>query len=750
MTKITKASNEKLLRIFTLLLFACPGLYVTTQILNSPVGYNYTYLFLIKPLLGLSSSEIFFSNFHFDIEIYRNIFSNVLFNTFGYSDAAWRTFPIIVLFLTVIVVYRFLTREIGELEAILFVLLFLVSYRVFTAVSHPRYALFYMFASFLTFLFLIRGFGGDGIKNWVAFAIINFLNLTNVFLAFLFLPCVAGVSIVCIIRQVQEYGAFTQAIKRRLIYFIFFFSLSLAMASVLYYLRGFNLLENISDILLSSKVKSSLLSFKLSQTLPSDLSYQSHFLKLFYGVFFTLNFDMVHFNAGGPIGHWTYFILFLAGLAGLYKEHSKFFWFFLPIFFIPVIIYPILFKSVAPRYLGFILPFYLITVSKGFVFFFSFVAKFVRSEFLKSGFILFSAFLVFPYLIQPEPFWSTKYIRKVFGTEGLKSLNMYLSENIKPSDIILNVTRSAELRGQIGDALMLANYKTYLDGFHEQHRLDLLPSRQGKTGVWLVLKKPLEIKKLKPFYFPGGYSPKFVISGYNYFLYYGTIELPSPYEIKQDDVFTSPFWLFMKARSLQLEGKDELSTAYYKKMIEHGLNVDRAYFNLGLIYFKKKDLKTALYYLLEAIKILETPMVVPENSVTKEHRILGTNDLGMHDFREENNIRLRYLIEKKNGIINRKWYLDDLVKNSLSEYSEYYLAAGITLFDVYTLTGNNLFFKEAENKFLKALEMNPNANWENNITYLLKNKPLNFMAELKFKSFDLMGIQDLFPALVVE
>tara|TARA_B100000959_G_scaffold285919_1_gene362398 strand:- start:240 stop:2528 length:2289 start_codon:yes stop_codon:yes gene_type:complete len=755
--------KEQFVGFLFLILFTCLGFYLLFIVANSPIGHQFNYNNLVRPLLSLSNSEILLSDYHFHINVYRNIISNNLFNIFGFNKITFRFFPVSVFLLTIIVVYRFTSREIGRLEAILSALLFFISYHILYNIALPRYTVFFVFASFLTFFFLCKGFEENKVRNWVAFAIINFLNLTNTFTGFLFLPAVVILAAVCVMQKIQGYGAFTPDLRKRLKHFMIFFSASLIMVMVLYYFRGINMVQIAFEIITYGKIENSELIASLGdRDLTSEKSKYLLGFILFRGLFLLLNFNIVGGIAGGPVGHWTYFIFFLIGLSGLYIQQKKIFWRFFPIFFIPVVVCPLFFNMAVPRYVVFVLPFYLITVAAGFVFLFSFVAKFVRSEFLKSGSILLSAFLIFTWLIQPKPIWSLKYLDKVLGVRGYTAISDYLSEHIKPSDIIMNVTRSTELRGQIGDALMMSNYALSLDRFYEHHRLDLLPLRKGKIGVWLILAKPLEEKGLLPFYFPKKYSPQFVFSVHNNFLYYGTLDLPDSYEIEKDNVFISPFWLFMKARSLQLHGENTLAKVYYQKVIKSGFNVDRAYFNLGLMYSENfplvkfgGEIETAINYFQKAVKIIETPTKVPEKAKMGEYSYQTETKQGMLAFGENRRAPWRFYTIEKNGIQFKKWFIEDFAFRCC--YVNYYLAPAIIFFNKYTETGKMLFFEEAKKYFIKTKYLviksekhSYNQEWIGKINFLLKNKPLKYPLLGKFQSVDLRGIQDMFPALIAE
>ena len=739
-----KIRKDQASQVAFLILFSALGFYLMYIVMNSPIYQVFMYKHEIKPILNSSFQGLLFSDYHVRINIFKYLFTKFLFSLFGYNEITYRAFCVVVSFLIIVTAYKFSSKQFGRLEAILFVLLFSISYHNLQNIFWVKPGIFSGFASFLSFYFLLKGFEEGNVKNWVAFGIINYLNLVEITLGYFFLPVLLAVSAIIVILQIRENGSFSPSLKK-IQYFLIAFFISVAVSILHYYLRGLNLFQIAMDIIFAPQGTLSTPLFNESYV-PDNSSFYALFIKLMYGTFVTLNFDMVDKGIVGlPRAHWCYFILFLIGLLGCYIKNRKLFWCFLSVFLIPVVIFLMIFHMAVARYLSFILPFYIITVAVGFVFLFSFIVRFLSSKIMKDGVVLFSAFFIFVWLLPPKSFWSLKYLDETFDVKGLRAVSEFLTKNIKPSDIILNVTTNAELRGQTGDALVLFSYGYYLNKFKEKHRLSLLPLRKGNVGVWLVLTKPLEKTKLRPFYFPNNYSPSIVYQVNSMVLYYGKLEMPYQYNIESDNVFITPFWRFMKAYALHMDGFDPEADTYYKKTIESGYSLDRVYYNLGVLH-SKYNLTNAISYLLEAIKIIESRTVLPDDVKESNFIHFDQNKGGFRGIQGSTSMnKVRYFVVEKKGIQQTKWVKEDIINSAPSIYSEYYTATGDLFYLMYLKSGDPEHFKKSKEYYQKGLDLLPSHRKKNNIKQIMegdKNKTIGAIAIL-----NLISIHEWFPSL---
>ncbi len=201
----------------------------------------------------------------------------------------------------------------------------------------------------------------------------------------------------------------------------------------------------------------------------------------------------------------------------------------------------------------------------------------------------------------------------------------------------------------------------------------------------------------------------------------------------------------MKARCFQSERKFQEAEIYYQWMIQQGLNVHRALYNLGLMHsFFNIDL--AASFLQKAIEIIETPTKIPQNAIKERVQIVyeltdkklaatKTTGKGLRSFRVE-----------KNGITYRQWYLEDTVRKFSIYYIEYYLSLGKIFYVKYSRTRDPQWFEKAAFYFSKGLELHPNHYQKEKILELLESKSLTLDQKfLTFKVHHLKGVADEFP-----
>ena len=287
----------------------------------------------------------------------------------------------------------------------------------------------------------------------------------------------------------------------------------------LYQFRGLDLIGSVLDIVVTHEVDPKV----NADILDVEKTFYSGFIRLLYTVFVTFNFE--HGDGSDSIlgiaqGPWIYCFLFLVGLWSLYQSRRELFWSYIGIFITPIFISGMILRISEARFLALIHPFYLITVGIGFIYFFGWLKSFFKSEPIRNSIVLLCGYLVFVGLVHPKPLWGTPVYDELFKTKGIRAIRDYLRTHIKENDILLNSSPKIELLGDVGNAFNLSTYAMYLNEFTSNHRLELLPLRTGKVGLWLILEKPLENDNLVPFYFPGTYSPKIVKQVNDLYLYY--------------------------------------------------------------------------------------------------------------------------------------------------------------------------------------------------------------------------------------
>lgn len=708
--------------------------------MNAPLDPNYHDKQGIDPYLNMGSWEILFSPYNRFISIYRAVFTNGLISILGVSEVVYRTFPSVLSLATLFFIYRFTEKEIGGKEALVALFLFGISHYSLWTIHTSHYGAFYMLASFLAFYFLWNGFNENLWRDWIGFGVINFLNLTNSIIAGNFVVPTLSVALILSFLQAQKGGSSSIDNRRKIGRFAVAFSVSLMMVMILYYLRGFNFPLQIYNVVFLHQTGGIDNVFKAGDYIKA-IPFTVLLPKLLYAVFVTFNFeygDGSQILGGSPRGYWSYLCLFVIGLWAFLKKNKKLFICFSGVFITATILSAIIFKVIEARYLAFILPFYLITVAVGFVHVLNLFIKKAASNWI----VYLSAFLFFSWLIQPSFLFSATAIDEQFHTEGIRGISIYLKKNINPGDIVLNATLGTELRTEYGDALNLVTYGRYLESFKSEHRLELLPDRKGEVGIWLILTKSLDNEKMLPFYFPGNYRPRIVKSVHGMNLYYGKIDLPESDDIGKDLVFTTPFWSFMKAYNLQIRGQNQLAEEYYRKFMEYGLNLDRALFNLGLMYVSS-DVEKAISYFTKAIEELETPTQIPPDAKIESWDTYFANARGFPDPSIRSH-STRYFMVEESGVKTKRWIKEDLIKAD-PIYSKYFLATGKTFYGLYKQTDNPQYFEKALGYFAKGSHMTKKV-----AESLRVSKDKSYPTDIPVNSYllDLNGVHELFPPLL--
>jgi hypothetical protein len=732
-----KTSSRLVFYVF-LFLFIGTAIFARWNIIESPL-IQFRYDTYIKPHINSSVSDILLSDHHRYIQIYKIAISNILYEKFGVNEFTFRAFSSIVSLLTILSIFLFTKRTIGWVEALISALLFGVSYYSFITIKNPYYGGFNMLGSFLCFYFLFKGLEGNKHIHWLLLGIWSFLNITNVFLAGITLPVLFVVALIYLYRRWKFQSFSIVELKSRFYRFLIYLSLSTIAVLALYQFRGLDLIGSVWEIVVTHEVDPKV----NADNLPMEKTFYSGLIRLLYTVFVTFNFefgDGSNSILGIPQGPWVYCFLFLVGLWSLYKSHRELFWSFMGIFITPVIISGMILRISEARFLALIHPFYLITVAIGFIFLLKWLKRFVASETTRNGIVLFCAYLVFVGGLHPKPLWGAGIYDELFRTEGIRSFRDYLRANIKENDVIINTVGITELRSEVGDALNLGPYIFYLKEFLPKHRLELLPLKTGKVGLWLILTKSLENDNLVPFYFPGTYSPKLVKQVKGLYLYYGKIDIPKKRNVISDVQFTTPYWSFFTALILQNNKKIKLAKAYYNVAIKHGFNMNRVYYNLAFLNFNSKDV--ALNYMERAIEILETPTKVSDNQQVKSWKTYGNDKRGLPDLNNQIQ-KLRYFYAEKNGTRYKKWFIEDLIKAHPSHYAGYYINAIFYAKFLYSITGKEIYLKKIKNLYLRGNKLADGKLKDFLIEIPVEGKEYIFRNNL----MDLLGIYEIYPPI---
>ncbi len=750
--KFQSSPPKPSLNYIFLFIFTGIGVYIRYLLLESPIT-PYALTYKIKPNIDLGPLEIIFSKFHPELAHWRIIVSNYIYKLFGLSEITYRIFPFAISLATLYLIYKFTKQRIGENEAIISVLLFGVSYYSFWSIIWPHFPAFYFFASFLTLHFLWLGVEKKtGHTYWILFSFINFLNITNVILPFLFLPAVflAGIWLIWANHNSTSKALTFSHYKK---FFGYFFT-SIAFALLFYQLKGLNIIRNAYELIINGKFIDPILApIPGQEYFESNSSRLEKLITLGKKVFLTLNFyagDMgVHGNAGAYV---CFLGLFLLGQYRLFKNHRSVFIVFSIIIYPPIFLLSLGMNLAEERFLGFILPFYLISIAVGFCFLFSKILFFKASKNTKHATVFLSAFLLFTYSVHKKPVWSQNFLDNVFQTKGIATISQFLEKNLEKNDIILNVTKITELRGELGDALNLSSYEFYLEKFLDTNRLSLLSGKSGEVGIWLILQNPLNNKTgYSPFYFPPRFEPKLIKSSKGIFLYFDKINLPNLADPKNESFIKTPFWSFVTALYFHNQGNYTVAERYYQKMIKFGFNEERAYYNLGLIS-SKTNAEQGLNLFLKALQVLERPTVIPQKTeilsflprkTTSEGMIANTKDI-------KDSQPLKYYWQSIGQTKRKVWLKETLIPRSIEIYSQFYFTPAILSYIIFDLVRDESFFQLAKDLFTKGLRLNPYSLKAPFIKKLLieKNRKISYKDQFEgISPLNLLGIHEHFPPI---
>ncbi len=541
----TSPQKHKLrIHLFFLTIFILIGVYLRAKTLAAPI-YPFMYRFDILPHLDSSFLDLLLSEYHRTIQIYRNAFSALFIQWFGLNNYTPRIFSTIVSFCTFGLMYKFAKRYIGTTEAVLSILLIGVSYASLHHTIRPQYGGFYIFASLWTVWALFRAYETGKKFYWWSFLAANFLNVTNCIIAYIFIPALIGLAFLFWKYRILFWGNTHSENKKNLNLksFIICLVASIVLSLALYSVRGFNIPLRAYNLAFQQKVEKELANDDIVHIHQSK-SYVSAFNQLIYEVFVKLNYEYKDYVPAPGISEkiksrlWIYPSFFILGLAALFHKKRPLFWCFLAIFVLPILAIVLGSKLGEGRYLFGIFPFFLMTVAAGFVYLFSLLGYWMPTKILNQTLTLTSGFLIFSWFAHPAPVWSDRLQDEMFHMQGARAASQYLKKHVGPQDIILNVTDSADL---INEQLHFSNFELYFKSFLETHRMSNLCQRKGRVGIWVILKKPLELGQGFPFYFPKGYFPQLVKSYTHFSIYYGKINISERRGMKPQIEFSTPF-----------------------------------------------------------------------------------------------------------------------------------------------------------------------------------------------------------------
>ena len=741
--------KDRLIFFGFLVLFFSLGLYLRLKTLKAPyLPYLYNYDILTH--LQSSSWEILLSSYHHIINIYRNVVSNFLFRYFGVNEATYRIFSIIASLGTMVLIYRFTLKTIGRNEAAIGVLLFGCSYFSIFSCLAPKYSGFYMFASLATFICLWRGFIGGKSGYWIGFAVLNFLNLTNCLVAAVYMPVLLAIAGALAWSQFKTTGEWNEDLKKKVIFLGFGFFISVGLAIVLYFLRGLNLIQQVINIVVLKKVDPNLANDGVAHYQLIENIWVG--LKTFlYTVYIRLNFNLFEFPVDPGLteklnfAYCVFIFLSTFGMRLIYLRNKILFKCMLMVFLVPIVVNVFILRQPIDKFVSFIIPFLLIAVSAGFVSMFRFLDRWEGFKPFKTSAVLFSGFLFFSCIIQPKPIWSSQMQDQMFNGKGIRSVTEYIENHIKPNDIILNVTRLSSLEGKGANAIHEFDHPYYLSRFYGEHRMELLAERTGRVGVWAITTKPLEDSRIYPFYFPKGYVPKIVKKVNGCILYYGEMEIIETKSINDDQVFDTPFWLFIKGRSLHERMLFDKAQKYYNRFLDKGFNVDRGFYNLALINLPKNK-RRALKLLDKAIAVIETPTSLAMKAQIERVDLVMTLDSNGRPRAQVRNGGLRYVTSKSNGFFFREYLMEDFIYSQAKEYyGQYYFLAGILIRSVFSETEDERFFEMAKTYFMKGLKIHRKGRFSGVATRMILNKHLNLAVNISLIPIDLKFAHQEFP-----
>jgi hypothetical protein len=667
---------------FFLILFISIFALIYSRVIETPID-PHALEYKVYPNLNKSFIEILFSPWHSETAHWRMPVTNWFYSWWGVNEFTYKLFPILINLFTLILIYQWVKTQIGRTEAVIAAFLFGISYYNIWITVWVHFAEFYMFASLLTVIFLIKGWEKDGWRSWWIFAFWNFLNVTNTILPFLFQPAICFILVYLGWTRAREKPNSRKSLKLKSIQFLTTYSTSLIAALIFYQIKGVNFLQNAFDLLTKGEfVDKALLPIATKTYAFNEGTPLTNLTNLIKNTFVTLNFENHNWVMGHSFAHWLYFTLFLIGLIRLFKTRKTLFGIFISMFIPPVLILGLLIGMIHGRFLAFILPFYLICVATGFVWLVSTIGRININIPKQEAIVYISTFFLFSWVLGfPNPVWSKKFLDKSFRSEGYPSIRNYLKKNIQPNDVILNVTNFVDLNSQFGFAPTLASLPEYFKQFHKKHRLELLGKRKGKTGIWLILNKPLSNSNYDPFYFPRGYQPELVLQKTRAFLYHDNLHLSDPLDIKNDNVFRTPFWNFLKGYTLQETKNYFQASNYYNKFIKYGINSERAHFNLGLMHIPF-SYENALKEFLKVIEILETPTETPKG--VKVHTMLVNehDKAGMaQKVSEFKQPLLRYYFLNQDNYKLMYWFKEDMINKGGHLYSMFYFVPALLIYN---------------------------------------------------------------------
>ncbi len=707
----------------------------------------------VYPNLDKSFTDILLSPWHSEMAHWRMPISNWFYRWWGVNEYTYKLFPILINLCTLFLIYSWTKVRVGKPEAVIATFLFGISYYNIWITVWVHFAEFYMLASFLTIMFLVKGWEKGGWGFWWLFALFNFLNITNTILPFLFQPTIPFVVFILGWTTFKSEQNFRPKLKRKSIQFLITYLTSLISALIFYQIKGINFIQNAFDLLTKGEFVSKALSPIATKIYTfNEGSALTNLTLLCKNIFVTLNFENHGWIMGHSFAHWFYFILFLTGLIRIAQTQKTLFRVLLSIFVPPVLILGLIIGITHGRFLVFILPFYLICVATGFVWLTTSIKKIKLHKSAQEALIYFSALLLFSLVLGfPKPVWSKKFLDEMFHSEGYPSIRDHLIKNIKENDVILNITTLTELKSEIGNALTKISLPKYFTQFSDKHRMEFLGTRKGKVGIWLILQKPLSNPSFDPFYFPNGYHPKLVLQKTGVFLYHGNLDLPDPLDIQNDRFFTTPFWSFFKGYALQEAGKYDVAEIYYNKFIEHGINIERGHFNLGIIR-ANSSFENALNEFLKAVNILETPTKIPKKTKTLTIHPNEHDKSGMAARISEFKLpSLRYYFLDKNGFKLKYWFKEDLMKSSGYVYSPFYFVPAILIFNHFAGTGDKTYLNLMDQLFNKGFQIDDYSKqaieWSSALEKIKQSGKIINVPKVRFPYSNLLGVFDHFPPI---
>ena len=735
---LPRTSRQKTQRFFVhffpLLIFLGLAVYLRIKALDATI-LEERIVNAIQPLLSSNIYEIIFGPFSSYIRPWRDIFLLPLFQNYGFSETSWRLFDLIISLLLLIAVFRMVSKELGYMEACLALFLLGISHFSISQVLHPGYAGFYLLASFFSFYYLWKGMSENKITQWWGFGVWNFLNISNVIIAgMIVLPImmVGGYLIVYQFKSVGEKEKNIRSLKRKGKRFFVAFVGSLSVALTYYEIRGLNLPSSIFNLFF---FKTNLDNIAVGRVWLESSRWDA-LIDLLIRTFIKFNFqylDSYQTVVETTLSHWAYLAFFLVGLVATKKKNEKLFGFISIIVATSVLECALGLGSAAPRYISFLLPFYLIVVSCGVVYLLDKLIWFVSNAATKNALIYCQAFFIFGWWVQPDFNFVIDNLKDDLKMNGFPLIKDYIVRHIRPGEILLNATNQINLGNPGFFEVERFRYEKFYRNFFAGHRLGLLAHCQRETGIWVVWDKKLEDNDFYPFFFPKTYNPSLIMtteshghSQRKWYLYYGAVDCPSSGEFERNHIFNTPFWSFIKATEAQKIEKREQAAAYYKKMISFGYNIDRAYFNLSLLYFNE-DWKKTVQLLEKVISILEAPTIPPVGSSIIEGSVLDPRNYWYPVKRSKQRLRF-YLYKNRDGFILKKYFYEDVPINFSVVVSKYYLLLAKLQYYLFAKGFGEPNYKKSMVNFNKSLKLSRTKNTEALYLFLkmTKNKDFSF------------------------